>query len=198
MNTPGVQSRKLAAPGRRSWTKAEYYRMAELGWFRGERVELIDGEIMVLSPQKWAQSATSDKAAETLKRVFGHGFWVRMQLPLDLGQTTEPEADVSVVKGKREDYSNHLTNALLAVEVSDATLHYDRTRKASLYARAGIEDYWIIDLKHRRLEIRRNPQPDPTQRYGYRYAQRTIHLLTDSVSPLAIAPIQVNIADLFV
>jgi Uma2 family endonuclease len=121
-----------------------------------------------------------------------------MQLPLDLGQVTEPEADVSVVAGKREDYSNHPTSALLAIEVSDSTLHYDRTRKASLYARAGIEDYWIIDLIHRRLEIRRDPKPDPTQRYGYRYALRTIHALTESVSPLAIAPIQVNVADLFV
>lgn len=198
MGAQGVRSKRFAAPGRRSWTKAEYYRMAELGWFRGERVELIEGEIMVLSPQKWAHSATTDKAAETLRSVFGAGFWVRMQLPLDLGQTTEPEADVSVVKGKREDYSNHPTSALLAIEVSDSTLHYDRTRKASLYARAGIEDYWIIDLVHRRLEIRRDPKPDPTQRCGYRYAQRTIHALTESVIPLAIAPIQVNVADLFV
>src|SRR5437879_6193872 len=130
MAITGVRSKRFASPGRRTWTKAEYYRMADLGWFRGERVELIEGEIMVLSPQKWAHSVTTDKATETLKRVFGSGFWVRMQLPLDLGQTTEPEADVSVVKGKREDYSNHPTTALLAVEVSDSTLRYDRTRKA--------------------------------------------------------------------
>jgi Uma2 family endonuclease len=198
MTTQGVRSKKLAAPGRRTWSKAEYYRMAELGWFRGERVELIEGEIMVLSPQKWAHSATTDKAWETLKRVFGAGYWVRMQLPLDLGQTTEPEADVSVVTGKREDYSDHPKTAVLAVEVSDTTLKYDRTRKASLYARAGIDDYWIINLIHRQLEIRRNPRPDATQRYGYRYTVCTIHSVNESVSPLAIAPIQIVVADLFV
>jgi Uma2 family endonuclease len=198
MSAQGVRSKRFAAPGRRTWTKAEYYRMADLGWFRGERVELIEGEIMVLSPQKWAHSATTDKATETLRKVFGPGYWVRMQLPLDLGQTTEPEADVSVVRGKREDYSDHPKTAVLAVEVSDSTLAYDRTRKSSLYARAGIEDFWIVDLIHLQLEIRRNPKPDASQRYGYRYTVRTIHSLTESVSPLAIAPIQITVADLFV
>jgi Uma2 family endonuclease len=66
------------------------------------------------------------------------------------------------VLGRREDYSDHSTTGVLIIEGSDSTLSYDRTRKASLYARAGIADYWIVNLVDKQLEVRHDPRPDPS------------------------------------
>ena len=120
-------------PRVRKWTKAEYYQMAELGWFRDQRAELVEGEIVVLSPQKFGHGAATDRVTELLRDAMGKKFWVRMQLPVDLGAVSEPEPDVSVVPGKREDYTAHPTTAALLVEVSDTTLAYDRKKKAADY-----------------------------------------------------------------
>src|SRR4030095_5185648 len=93
-------------PVPRRWTKAEYYQMAKLGWFRGQRVELIDGQVVVMTPQKPRHYAVLDRPAEVPRLVFGGGYWIRTQAPLDLGAITEPEPDVSVVRGRREDFEN--------------------------------------------------------------------------------------------
>jgi Uma2 family endonuclease len=156
-------------PTPRRWTREEYYRMGDLGFFHGQRVELIEGEIMVLSPQNWPHTLTVARVGEALHRVLGTGFWVRMQFPLNLS-TSDPEPDVSVAAGRIEDYSDHPTTAVLIVEVSDSSLSYDRNRKASLYARAGIADYWIVNLVNHQLEVRRDPRSDPSQPYGHGYA----------------------------
>jgi Uma2 family endonuclease len=169
--------------------------MGELGFFHGQRVELIEGEIIVLSPQNWPHSSTVDRVGEVLRRILGTGFWVRTQIPLNLG-TSDPELDVSVVLGRREDYSDHPTTAVLIVEVSDSTLAYDRSRKASLYARAGIADYWIVNLVDKQLEVRRDPRPDPSQYYGHGYASVTILVPPAVVNPLAAPQVSLAVADL--
>src|SRR5262249_42247280 len=153
----------------RTWSKAEYYQMAELGWFRGQRAELIEGEIVAQSPQNWPHSVTTSRAGERLANAFGASAWVRTRMPLDFGETSEPDPDVSVVPGRRGDYSAHPTSALLVVEASETTLRYDRWDKASFYAAHGVADYWVVDLVHNRLEVRRSPQPDAGQRYGFAY-----------------------------
>jgi Uma2 family endonuclease len=182
----------------RRFTKREYYRMGELGFFRGQRVELIEGRIMVMSPQGPVHSGVVDKVAEILRGVFAQGYWVRSQLPVDLGQPTEPEPDVSVVVGSRADYTQaHPTSAVLIVEVSDSTLSYDRNRKGSLYARAGVQDYWIVNIVQHQLEVYRAPIPDPRRRYGHRYSSRTDLLPGASVTPLALPGASVLVADLF-
>jgi Uma2 family endonuclease len=178
-------------PTPRRWTREEYYRMGDLGFFHGQRVELIEGEIMVLSPQNWPHTSTVDRVAEALRRILGTGFWVRTQVPLNLG-TSDPEPDVSVVLGRREDYNDHPTSAVLIVEVSDSTLAYDRTRKASLYARAGITDYWIVNLVNNQLEVRRDPRPDPSQPYG----SVTTLVPPAVVNPLAAPQVSLAVADL--
>jgi len=185
-----------ADPKPRRWTKAEYYRMAELGWFRGERVELIDGEIVALGPQKFEHGQVADRIAELLRAAFGGAFWVRMQLPLDLDSLSEPEPDVSVVQGHREDYHEHPKNAVLVVEVSDTALLYDRGDKASLYACAGIADYWVVDLSHRELHVYRDPVPDPGQRHGFRYRSVATLRPGDAVAPLGAPSGHLTIVDL--
>ncbi len=188
---------QLVEPQLRRWTKDEYHRMADLGWFQGQRTELIEGEIVVLSPQKFPHSATTDRAAEMLRGVFGATAWVRMQLPLDLGPFSEPEPDLSVVSGGRADYTDHPTTALLIVEVSDTSLEYDRRKKASLYARIGIADYWILNLLDRQLEIYRHPVPDSSQPYGFRYSDVTILRSQELVTPIARPQTKIRVADLF-
>ena len=192
---PPIAAPPIVEPTPRRWTREEYYRMGELGLFHGQRVELIEGEIMVLSPQNWPHSSTVDRVSEALRRVLGTGFWVRTQFPLNLG-TSDPEPDVSVVLGRREDYSDHPTTAVLIVEVSDSSLTYDRTRKASLYARAGIADYWIVNLVNNQLEVHRDPRPDPAQHYGHGYASVTVLGRQDIISPLAAPQVSLAVSDL--
>jgi Uma2 family endonuclease len=187
----------LVEPTRRLWTRDEYYRMGELGWFRGQRVELIDGEIMVLSPQGPSHATSTDRVRRILEHTFGEGVWVRMQLPVDFGSYSEPEPDISVVTGSLEDYTSaHPTTALLIVEVSDSTLSYDRNHKANLYAHAGIADYWIINLVDGQLEVRRHPVPNASKRYGFDYNEVTILHNADIVVPLCHPQVRIPVGDL--
>lgn len=188
---------QLAEPVTRRWTREEFHEMAERGWFNGQRAELLEGEIVVQSPQKPLHYTTTERAAETLRIGFGPGFHVRMQGQLELGPHSEPEPDVAVVAGSREDYAaQHPRTAALLVEVSDTTLANDRQRKGSLYARAGIADYWIINLVNYQVEVYRNPVADAGQVYGFRYANRVILGQKDSVSPLAAPHISIAVTDL--
>ncbi|MCI0457871.1 MAG: Uma2 family endonuclease [Gemmataceae bacterium] len=186
----------LAEPDKRRWTRSEFYRMAELGWFDGQRVELIDGDVMVQSPQKFGHYATVDRVAEVLRALFGAGFWVRIQGPMAFGAFSEPEPDVSVAAGRREDYSDHPTTAVLLVEVSDTTLAYDQNRKASLYATVGVREYWIVNLVDRQVEVYRNPRPDNTQDFGHGYADRQVLVAPAALAPLALPGATVQVADL--
>jgi Uma2 family endonuclease len=184
-------------PRPKSWTCEEFYRLAELGCFRGQRAELIEGEIMVLSPQRPSHTYTTDHVAEILRNAGWPNVWVRMQLPIDFSPYSEPEPDVSVVAGCAEDYKlAHPSTALLIVEVSDSTLEYDQTRKASLYALKGVMDYWIVNLVDGQLEVRRKPQPDSVHDFGYGYASLTILREADVVTPLAAPTLTVAVADL--
>jgi Uma2 family endonuclease len=184
-------------PSRRRWTREEYYRLGDLGWFQGQHTELIEGEIMVLSPQGPSHSYVTDHVAEDLRSSGWLDVWVRMQLPIDLGTFSEPEPDVSVVVGTSADYRDaHPTFALLIVEVSDSTLAYDRGRKASLYAMRGVGDFWIVNMPDGQLEVHRDPRPDAAQPFGYGYASQEILQSGSVVSPLAAPQIAISVADL--
>jgi Uma2 family endonuclease len=192
---PALHGPTADDPRPRLWTREEYYRMGDLGFFLGQRVELVEGEIVVFSPQKWPHTSAIDRVSEVLRAALGSGFWVRTQYPLNFG-TSDPEPDVSVVLGRREDYSDHPTTAVLIVEVSDTTLSYDRNRKASLYARAGIADYWIVNVANKQLEVRRDPRPDPSQHYGHGHASVTTLVPPAAVTPLATPQVSLAVADL--
>lgn len=194
---PTIIPPSVVEPQPRRWTRDEYYQLAEMGLFHGQKAELIEGEIMVQSPQKAEHWTTVDRVAELLRNHFGPGFHVRMQGPIDLGPHSEPEPDVGVVAGTRAQYaSQHPRTAVLIVEVSESSLSYDRTRKASLYARAGIADYWIVNLVNNQIEVRRDPQPDSSQYYGHGYAS-VVNLVPPAiVSPLAAPQVSLAVADL--
>ncbi len=184
-------------PGLRRWTRDEFYRLADLGLFDGQRAELWEGVVMVMSPQGPKHYSSVKRVARVLDVHFPASYDVRMQGPLDLGLHTEPEPDIAVVQTSPDDYAAaHPQGAFLTVEVSDTTLASDQTRKASLYARAGIPDYWIVNLVDQQLEVYRNPVPDAAQPYGHRYANVTILKRGDTVSPLVEPSLVIAVADL--
>src|SRR5436305_7889392 len=124
----------LPGPTHRRWTKAEYHQMHDLGWFIDQRVELIDGEVIVMPAPGPPHCSANELVAETLRAVFGSGHWVRVQMPLDCHPASEPMPDVAVVAGTPRSVTATPAMALLVVEVCDSTLTYDRRRKGSLYA----------------------------------------------------------------
>lgn len=184
----------------RRWTREEYHRAGELGLLReDERLELIKGEIVQkVSPKKTPHSVATSKTIAALEDAFGLGFHARAQEPLVLPNDSEPEPDVLVVPGVPDDYlDEHPTasDARLVVEVSDTTLRYDRGTKAALYAEANITDYWIVNLRERRLEVYRDPVALPTGGpFGYRSV--TLFLETNTVFPLAAPDAVLQVSDL--
>src|SRR5262245_7812575 len=188
--------RVLNKPRRWRWTVKDYYRIADLGLFIDKRIELIEGEIFQLPPMKTPHAASLELTRFVVDRVFGPGHWIRLQLPLHFGPRSEPEPDIAVVPGGPRDYAAHPTTALLIVEVSEATLSYDRRRKGSLYARAGIADYWIVNLNRRRLEVYRQPIPDPSRQYGFGYSSVQTFDSGEHASPLAAPQAKIAVTDL--
>lgn len=181
------------APDIRRWSHEEYYRLGEMGFFDEERVELLDGRIWKLPPQKTPHFTAVRRTTETLEELFGSGYEVRPQGPLRLPNGNEPEPDVLVVPGTSSDYlESHpiVTDSFLLVEVSDSTLAKDRGTKLIDYARAGIEEYWIVNLVHRQLEVYRQPTPEGI------YMDFRNYQLGDSVAPLNALGKTVAVADL--
>jgi Uma2 family endonuclease len=189
----------LCAPGVRPLTREEYYRAGEAGIFGPEeRLELIGGEVVKKASPQLTPHATSLRLVESaLRRVFGEGYDVRSQLPLALGPHSDPEPDVCVVVGSVRDYEKeHPKTAVLVVEIADSTLRYDRTVKASLYAAAGIADYWLVNLPDRVLEVHREPMPMADQPFGHHYRSVTRHPEPETVSPLGAPAARIGVADL--
>ena len=179
------------------WTKAEYYRLGEQGFFHGHRVELIEGRLMVQSPQNALHSGVVRRINRLLLPLLPDGYLLDPQLPLDLGQSTEPEPDFAVLQGTEQQYLvAHPTSAVLVIEVADSSLGYDRRRKGSLYARAGIPEYWIVNLVDNRFEVYRDPVPDAKQLYGHSYSTRVDLVPPATISPLAFPAIVLPVARL--
>jgi Uma2 family endonuclease len=182
----------------RRWTRLEYEQLVEKGFLgSGDQIELLEGLLIVREPQHSPHATATRLVQEALRTAFGPGWDVRAGLPLALGRLSEPEPDVSVVRGSPRDYRDaHPTYAVVAVEVAGPSLLLDRTRKARIYARAGIPDYWIVNLVSRVLEVYRDPVVlDRTRR---RWEYRMVRSLgpDESISPLAAPHARIAVADL--
>ncbi len=122
-----------------------------------------------------------------MRAVLPPGWLVRIQLPVSLDDESEPEPDLVVVPGRPGDYrESHPERPVLAIEVAESSLSFDREQKGSLYARAGVQDYWIVNLVDRVLEVYRDPGPDPAAIYGWRYRSVTTLLPPAVVVPLRL------------
>ena len=168
------------------WTREQFNEMGDMGLFEGRRSLLINGEILSMPAMKEAHRASLILADQALREAFGSQFFLSMQCPFDIGKATDPEPDIAVIRGGIRDFAGQgLTEAALIMEISDTTYSYDRREKASLYASAGVQDYWIVRLKTRQLEVRRQPQADDTQPFGFGYSELTLHESNTLVQPLA-------------
>ena len=193
--------RIMAIPERRTrrWSRIEYDRLIDLGVFQpDDPIELIGGELVVAEPQGAPHYTAIRKTARALERAFGPLWEVRAQGPMGLDEESEPEPDVAVVPGEPEDYGRaHPSRADLVVEVSESSLAFDRGHKGSVYARAGIADYWVVNLVDRVLEVYREPAPDAAAPFGARYARREVLDPSRQVSPLAVPHARIQVRDLF-
>lgn len=176
---------------RHRFSRAQYERMVDAGIFGpDDRLELLDGELIDMAPQKSRHATAVTLVAEALRTAFGAGSTVRVQLPFALDDRSAPEPDVAVVPGPPRDYRDaHPSGALLVCEIADTTLAYDRGKKLAAYARGGIPEYWILDLAGETLEVCRGPENGG-------YAQRQVIAADGRVWPLASPTQGVLVKDL--
>ena len=180
------------------WTRSQYDRLIECGVFLpGERIELIGGELICREPHRTSHAVAIELAFDALQAAFGHGWRVRVHLPVALDEESEPEPDVAVVPGSpRDSLHSHPSSPVLILEVAESSLGSDREVKGSLYARARIIDYWIANLVDHAIEVYRDPVAAPTSPFGWRYASVTTLHSGDVVTPLALPRFRVAVADL--
>jgi len=164
--------------------------------FEGERLELLDGLLVVGESQGSSHAAVVMHVGRVLTAVFGAGWHVRLRAPLALDDESEPEPDVAIVRGVPFDYFDaHPSTAALIVEVADSSLQLDRRFKTGLYARASLQEYWIVNLVDEVLEVHRDSQPAPDAEFAvYRDIVRLQRAAT--VTPLAAPQARIPVADL--
>lgn len=169
----------------KTWGKEAYYRLAEEGYFGSEeRVELIEGVITRSSPQSKKQATLTTHLSMLCSDVFRSTHAVRVQLPLDLGDS-QPEPDLALVTHQEQrDCALHPRCADLVMEVADSSAAYDRGEKASLYARYGLPELWIVLIQEARVEVCRQPIADPSAPFGFSYAYRVKVESGQPASPL--------------
>jgi Uma2 family endonuclease len=156
---PTAKSEIVTEPKVHQWTREELIKMWAGGLLVGQRVELIEGEVIEMNLLSSEHATAVTLATYALRDIFGKGWLVRVQNPLSLGIHSEPHPDIAVVAGQARDFKDeHPTTATLIVEVADSSLAYDRSRKAAVYAEAQIPEYWVVNLQDRLLEVYRHPK----------------------------------------
>lgn len=175
----------------RRWTRREYEQLLEAGICRPEEgLELVDGALVVREPHDGDHAAAIALADAALRRAFGTGWEIRVRLPVALDDDSEPAPDLAVVTAAPRD--GQPARPALVVEIADASLALDRGPKCRMYARAGVVDYWIVNLMDGVLEVHR----EPGARYGG-WAYRSIRTCPpgSSVTPL-VARAALRVSDL--
>jgi Uma2 family endonuclease len=178
---------------RRRFTAEEFERLAEAGILaEDERVELINGEIVQMSPIGRRHAAGVARIGDLFAERLRRRALVWVQNPVHLGPDQAPQPDVALLR-RRADYYRASApgpaDILLVVEVADTSAEYDREVKLPLYGQAGVAEAWLVDLSADRLLVARQPAPD-----GY----RTVAVLGrgEQVVPLAFPDLALPVADL--
>jgi Uma2 family endonuclease len=173
------------------FTVEELYRMDQAGFFKDQHVELIHGEVFLMAKGNRHQSCV-DRANDVFREAFGRKVLLRVQGPLLIDEYNLPEPDVLLLR-RRDDYYEPAhpgpKDVLLVVEISDASLSHDRETKLTLYAIAGVAEYWIEDIQRGEILVFREPSDD-----AYR-TQQTFHR-GESLSTLAFPDIFLKVDDL--
>jgi len=184
----------LGAVTRRRLNVDDYHRMAEAGIFGPEeRVELIEGEIVTMPPIGPEHAGLVKQLISVLGRAVGELAIVDVQNPLRLSEHSEPEPDLALLRPREDFYRTaHPTPAdtLLAIEVSNSTLAFDRNVKVPLYARHGIPELWLFDVQAARVIVYREPD-------GGRYVQEAVHAPPVTLRPTMLADVTIDLPQLF-
>jgi Uma2 family endonuclease len=181
----------------RRWTRKEYQKLGELGILAEDGVELLDGQLIVAEPKGAPHATMVRLTARALGRAFGASWLVYTQDPIALDDVSEPEPDVVVVPGDELDYfDDHPGSPALLVEVAETSLYYDRGRKGSAYARAGLPDYWIVNLVDWRIEVYRRPATDNSAELGWRYLDIELFTPDDTIVPIARPDVAIAVSDI--
>ncbi|MEE9345444.1 MAG: Uma2 family endonuclease [Methylococcales bacterium] len=173
---------------------ADYQRMAEAGILDIDtRVELIEGEIIDMVPIGSPHAAIVNRLTRELVRQAENSALVSVQNPIILGDYSEPEPDLVLLKPKANDYQDALPQAediLLLIEVADSTLNYDRKIKAPLYARFGIFEFWLINLPQQSVTLFQKPLQD-------QFSIATTLMAPKILTPLLLPHINLDLGQLF-
>lgn len=171
-------------------TRAQYDRLIEDGFFReDERLELIHGIVVRMSPIGPSHSSVIDRLNLRLVRALGDVAIVRVQNPSIADDESEPQPDFAIVPFG--DYrKEHPNRAHFIIEVADSSLAYDRKTKAPLYAASGVPEYWIVDVKGQAIEVHSSPT-------NGQYTRVDRIETSGSVSPKAFPSFVLDVADLF-
>jgi len=149
----------LASEKLRPLRRAEYDRLVGLGMLEGEKLELLYGRLVRMSPEGERHAFSIVRLTEHLVRALAGRAQVRVQLPLAASDISEPEPDIAIVAPG--DYlDGHPKQALLVIEVAQGSLDEDRSLKAALYCAAGVPEYWIVNLVEGVIEVYREPRGD--------------------------------------
>lgn len=183
VDEPGLKQRHRV-------TVEQYYRMADAGALPPDaRVELIEGEVLDMAPMGSALASAVRRLDRLLQQAIGERAIVSCQLPLRLGEHSEPQPDLMLLRPRADDYrSAHpgAADVLLVVEIADTTLEYDRRVKVPLYARHGVPEVWIVDLANRMLRLYRRPS-------GESYADITATETPGAVAVLALPGVSLDL-----
>ena len=137
---------------KRLFTVHDYHRMADAGILsEDDRVELIEGEILAMTPIGPPHGAAVDRATRAMVTITGDSAIVRVQGSVGLNEYNEPQPDIVLLRPREDFYATRLpgpSDILLIVEIAQSSLEYDRTIKARIYAETGIREYWVADLNH--------------------------------------------------
>ncbi len=187
------ETRELEAPHKRLISARDFLWMAENGLFEGQRVELINGEVINMPPISEAHAQSVSKVTTRVTVPLHEQFVIRCQNPFNAGDNGRPEPDIAVVRPESLSADEPPSEAILLVEISKATLNYDRTTKASLYASLGINDYWIVNLIESQVEVCRQPIARPTAEFGHDYASRQIYQRGQSIALLEVPAVAIEV-----
>ncbi len=169
--------------------RSEYDRLVEEGAFEEERIELLDGLLVAREPQSPFHAGVGDLLADQLRAQLGTRAHVRTEKPLALSETSEPEPDVAVVPPGRY-LTSHPDRAFLVVEVAGSSVEKDQRVKAPLYAEAALPEYWIVDLRQRKVIVHRNPA-------GRRWRSRRTYDSTAVLSLVSFPDVSIEVRELF-
>ena len=181
-------------PPLKKWSVEDYHRMIEFGILtREDQVELLEEVIVQLNPPRSPHAATTQCASDYLRERLTGQVIVRVQLPITLPLDSEPEPDIAIVRldpRKYFDCHPQSNDILFLAEVADSSLREDRTRKAKLYAKANISEYWVLDVNNRQVLGFRKSNRD-------RYCKEFTLSKNDSIELVAFPGILLSISQLF-